>query len=183
MKKTIDESRILKVFDEFDKETNRGCVLVALAHIEELLREILYAFFTDNKATTELIDGFNAPLGTLASKSKACFALGLITKKEYKTIEYCRKIRNIFAHSSYGVSFNEPSIIKLCKKINIKNQLKDIEISGNESLLNDLMRTHFLYAISVVSLRLMYRHLFVSKEKRNEKEWELLPSIDELHSF
>jgi hypothetical protein len=74
-------------------------VLSLAAFAEEALGALLKAFMTPSEATAQLIEGFNAPLGTFSSRIKAAYAIGLITKEQFLDLERLRKIRNEFAHS------------------------------------------------------------------------------------
>ncbi|OOG87040.1 hypothetical protein B0E41_04845 [Hydrogenophaga sp. A37] len=65
------------------------------------------------EATTQLIDGFNAPLGTFSSRIKAAYAMGLITKDQFIDLERLRKIRNEFAHSWKPVNLSKQKIAAL----------------------------------------------------------------------
>lgn len=51
------------------------------------------------RAADDLLEGFNAPLGTFAARIKLCYALGLLTDAQFKDLELVRKIRNEFAHT------------------------------------------------------------------------------------
>ena len=84
--------------DEFNKERDRGAALNAAAVIDEWLQNILEAFLANNKSAKDLVNGFNAPLGTFSSKAVAAHPLGLIQDNEFREINLIRKIRNEFGH-------------------------------------------------------------------------------------
>ncbi|WP_336778245.1 MltR family transcriptional regulator [Pantoea sp. USHLN256] len=88
----------------------RGLVLSLAAFSEDSLGKMLARFMLKNKASKELIEGFNAPLGTFSSRIKACFSLGLIDEKQYKDLEILRKVRNKFSHSWENVSLDDDVI-------------------------------------------------------------------------
>lgn len=92
---------------------DRGLVLSLAAFAEEALGELLKAFMTPSEATTQLIEGFNAPLGTFSSRIKAAYAIGLITKDQFLDLERLRKIRNEFAHSWKPVDLSKQKIAAL----------------------------------------------------------------------
>jgi hypothetical protein len=69
-------------------------------------------------STHQLIDGFNAPLGTFSSRIKAAYSLGLIENEQFEDLEHLRKIRNEFAHSWRPTSFAHPSIAAHIEKLN-----------------------------------------------------------------
>ncbi|WP_316172164.1 MULTISPECIES: MltR family transcriptional regulator [unclassified Bradyrhizobium] len=97
-------TRELPAFDE------RGLVLALAAFAEDNLGELLKTFLIATKAATDLLEGFNAPLGTLSSRIKAAFALGLITKDQFEDLERLRKIRNEFSHTWKPISFNDDPV-------------------------------------------------------------------------
>ncbi|MBC8040763.1 MAG: transcriptional regulator [Opitutaceae bacterium] len=68
---------------------------------------------TPSEATTQLIEGFNAPLGTFSSRIKAAYAIGLITKDQFLDLERLRKIRNEFAHSWKSVDLSKQKVAAL----------------------------------------------------------------------
>lgn len=97
-------SRALSAHDE------RGLALALAAFAEDTLGRLLLTYLIDSKQAKDLIQGFNAPLGTLASRMKAAYAVGLLTKDQYEDLEIARKIRNLFAHDWEGVSLSQPHI-------------------------------------------------------------------------
>lgn len=81
------------------KESLRGRVLLACSFLDNWLAACIYNYLLDDKASRELLDGFNAPLSTFSSRIKACRALGLITKQEYSDLNKLRELRNFYAHT------------------------------------------------------------------------------------
>ena len=87
--------------DELEKSSSdRSCVIVAAAYIDELLgylfRNFLYPPFSE-KEDKDLFSGYG-PLSSFSSKILLSYRLGLISNYEYKTLQIIRKIRNMFAH-------------------------------------------------------------------------------------
>ncbi|WP_082586129.1 MULTISPECIES: MltR family transcriptional regulator [unclassified Lysobacter] len=89
---------------------DRGLALSLAAFAEDTLGRLLLTYLVDSKQSKDLIEGFNAPLGTLATRMKAAFAIGLLTKEQYDDLEVARKIRNLFAHDWEGVSLERSDI-------------------------------------------------------------------------
>ncbi|EOA7749613.1 MltR family transcriptional regulator [Escherichia coli] len=100
-----------------DSLDERGLILSLAAFSEDALGKMLLTFMLDNKASKELIEGFNAPLGTFSSRIKACFSLGLITEGQYKDLELLRKIRNKFSHSWENISIEDQDISQQIKEL------------------------------------------------------------------
>jgi mannitol operon repressor len=146
---------------EFNKESDRGATLNVAAVLDDWLQNILEAFFVDNKSAKDLIGGFNAPLGTFASKATAAHALGLIQDNEFREITLIRKIRNEFGHSWKGVNFDSEKVLKLV------NQLPWCGPAELEETSNS--RARFNAAIAILLTDLMWRSRLIKKEKLKAK--------------
>lgn len=87
--------------DELEKSTSdRSCVIVAAAYIDELLGYLFRCFLSSpssEKEDKELFTGYG-PLSSFSSKILLSYRLGLISNYEFKTLQIIRKIRNLFAH-------------------------------------------------------------------------------------
>lgn len=87
--------------DELEKSSSdRSCVIVAAAYIDELLGYLFRRFMSSpssEKEDKELFSGYG-PLSSFSSKILLSYRLGLISNYEYKTLQCIRKIRNLFAH-------------------------------------------------------------------------------------
>lgn len=148
---------------EFNDESDRGAVLTAGSYLDERLGEIISAFLIESRDAAELIDGFNAPLGTFSSRIKAAFAMGLIQKNEYEELNTIRKIRNEFGHSWKGVSFESQNIKDLCKNLPWLGPA-ELESSSNE-------RVRFNFAVAILLIDFMWRVRLVQQERRTLKKW------------
>lgn len=104
-----------KSLDDLDE---RGLVLSLAAFAEDALGQLLKAFLLTNEATNQLLEGFNAPLGTFSARIKAAYALGLIEKDQLDDLERLRKMRNEFAHSWRPIGFENAKISALIKALN-----------------------------------------------------------------
>jgi len=96
----------------------RGLVLSLAAFAEDALGLLLKAFMLPTDATHQLLEGFNAPLGTFSSRIKAAYSLGLIAKDQFEDLEHLRKIRNEFAHSWRTISLENSKIAAHVNAIN-----------------------------------------------------------------
>ena len=114
-------------------------VLALATFIEDSLGRLLLAYFRNCKATKELVEGFNAPLGTLGARTKAAYSFGLITKEQYHDIEILRKVRNQFAHNWEGVSLTRTDIQSMIGQLSAYTlDHRPIEGSLRERLLGTL---------------------------------------------
>jgi len=117
---TLKEHPHLKEFFPFLNdlrfESHRGGVLLCCAYLDDLLRDTLKAFLVEGPESERLLEGFNAPLGTLSARATAAYACALITDRELKELNTLRKIRNEFAHSK-TTAFSDQKIAELCANL------------------------------------------------------------------
>lgn len=148
---------------EFNKESDRGAVLIAASILDDRLNEILKSFLADVPASEELLVGFNAPLGTFAARISAAYSLGLIQENEFKEINLIRKIRNEFGHKWKGIDFKTQKVCQLCAQL---------PWLGPDDLKDDTdMRQRFNFALVGIMTDLLWRVRLVKKEKRKPRIW------------
>ena len=148
---------------EFNKESDRGAALNAASVLDDWLEKILHEFLAYNKSAQNLLNGFNAPLGTFSAKIAATHALGLIQDNEFEEITIIRKIRNEFGHSWKGLSFNSEGIINLVNNLPWLGPSEYEKTSGP--------RVRFNAAVAILLTDLMWRPRLVRNEKREVKLW------------
>lgn len=107
----VDELNSL--FESLHEHDDRGLVLTIAAFAEDTLELLLLNYLREPKQAKELVNGFNAPLGTFSARIKAAYVFGLVRKDGYQTLEILRKIRNRFAHNWDGVSLDRQDIESL----------------------------------------------------------------------
>lgn len=120
--------------------SDRACVIVATAFLDDLLGALLkHHFLASPTKVDELFDN-SGPLGTFNAKIGLAFRLGLLSCEEYKLLHTIRKIRNDFAHSSCTSSFGSTDSVKdLTNKLQISDQLWfDHKGSGWDSILSQI---------------------------------------------
>jgi DNA-binding MltR family transcriptional regulator len=173
MTKKADRQKILSThphladflphLDNLNKESERGAVVLSCSFVEDQLRNIILAFLVSGEEATELVEGYNAPLGSFAARASAACALGLISKTEHEEITTLRKIRNVFAHD-FRITFADKKIIALCKKL--KFSAKDYEdvVVGSFS--------QFSTAAVALTLSLTNRENRVSKKRLSPGDWQ-----------
>jgi DNA-binding MltR family transcriptional regulator len=120
-------------------QDERAMVLSLATFLEDSLGRLLLSYFRTCKATTELVEGFNAPLGTFGTRIKACYAFGLLTEDQFRDLEILRKVRNRFAHDWEGVSLARNDISALVGQLSgYTVDQKPIEGGAREKLLHTL---------------------------------------------
>lgn len=121
------------------EQDDQAMVLLLATFLEDTLGRLLLAYFRSGKATKDLVEGFNAPLGTFGSRIKAVYAFGLVTDEQFKDMEILRKVRNHFAHNWEGVSFERNDLQSLIGQLSdytVDN--RPIEGGSREKLLGTL---------------------------------------------
>jgi mannitol operon repressor len=152
-------SLVLKVSNS---ESDRGAVLVYAAMMDDLLRRSIEARLIDHKDVKRLTDGFNAPVGTFASRNLLALGLGVVSEREYQEVELIRKIRNAFAHS-IDMSFDAQAIAARCAKLSFAI----LESDGVQTS----SRVRFLTAASCLHLNLVNRAHYVKERRLGHEEW------------
>ena len=137
-------------------------MLISVSYLERQLKEIVSAFLCEGEASARLLEGFNAPLGTLAARAAAAAALGLISTREYQELETIRRIRNQFAHD-HRTSFSDQGIVDRCQ--NLAFSAKDYGDVVVDS------RGQFTTAALALILNLTNRSHDVSKKRLEFENW------------
>lgn len=110
--------------NEIKNTTDRSCVIVAAAFIDDMLEMLLKSFLTESSKTdnSDLFEN-NGALSTFSSKIKLSYRLGLISPYEYKQIERVRKIRNLFAHQVLVNSLDDDKVRGIVCEMKPKRKL------------------------------------------------------------
>lgn len=101
------------------------------AFAEDTLELLLLAYLREEMQAKELINGFNAPLGTFSARVKAAFVLGLLQQDGYETLEILRKIRNKFAHNWKGVSLDRDDIKSYINRL-ASSRFDELTVANSE---------------------------------------------------
>ncbi len=103
------------------KESDRGCVMIAAAFLDDALEEVLRSFFrTDPFSLKNAVDPLlagNGPISTFSSRIQLCYALMLITTNMRKELDLTRKLRNDFAHTWGPMDFDDPLCVERMKAL------------------------------------------------------------------
>lgn len=113
---------------EMQAPSERGFVILGVAYLDEALKQLLAAFLLEDVGRKEeFLDGEgNGPLGTLHSRIRATYLLGLISEEEYEDLERLREIRNQYAHALHGVTLDNDYIRQKVDALGVWRQLYDV---------------------------------------------------------
>lgn len=104
-------------FNEFYKESDRATAILAAALLDEKLRQLLEAFFVEDKKQVDKLLEDQAPLGSFGARINASYCLGLLSHDAHAMLILIKGIRNAFAHQLHGLSFDDSRIAKDCDKL------------------------------------------------------------------
>jgi hypothetical protein len=99
----------------FEKESDRGSALVAVAWVDDALEACLRSRFRDEKTIADSVLRQDGPLGSFSSRIKTAYLLGVITASLYTDLDNLRKIRNEFAHVRRKARFKDQLIKDRCR--------------------------------------------------------------------
>lgn len=103
----------ISLTSDLKNESDRGCVILGIAWIEEQLTELLVGYCLHpegGKRQGDEVFGVSGPVGTFAAKIDIAYRLGLIRPHVKKCLHLCRKVRNDFAHRSSHLAFQTTSV-------------------------------------------------------------------------
>jgi mannitol operon repressor len=150
--------------DDFNKETERGAALAAAAFLDDLLQKVVSAFLIRSDSATSLLNGFNAPLGSLSARIAAAHAMGLISDSERRECDSVRKIRNEFAHK-IKTSFDDERVASLCSALTMS-----AKPHGNVTAST---RGQFTTAAIALILKLTNRPHYVGQQALKYRDWKI----------
>lgn len=153
----VDElNSLLESLHEHD---DRSLILTMAAFAEDTLELLLINYLREPKQARELVNGFNAPLGTFSARIKAAFVLGLMRKDHYQTLELFRKIRNRFAHNWDGVSLDRQDIKDLVNQLSLTKRQKYLDDVGDTCELSARARVSEKISDVLIDLRMLAKML------------------------
>ena len=99
---------------ELAKESDRGCVVLAFAWLDERLAGNLQAYLLppakpESLKSDELLSP-GRPIGDASTKIDLSLRLGLLRPNTHKSLHLLRRLRNDFAHLSSPLTFETPSV-------------------------------------------------------------------------
>ena len=108
--------------DTIKGESDRGCVLVAAAFLEEALELVLRSKMkSDPMVVKQSVDPLLAgigPLRTFWARTELCRALDFLADWEYEDLSRIRELRNLFAHSYERADFDDPRVVDIVMNLN-----------------------------------------------------------------
>lgn len=105
------DQRIQDFSDALKNESDRGCVLISLAIIDDTVANLIRAAMRNpnvkGKEWSQKIFEFNNALGTFSARLDLACAIGLLPDWMYNRLNLLRRFRNKFAHNTCPMSFED----------------------------------------------------------------------------
>lgn len=116
----------VKWADHFDlsmrSESPRAKVILSACYVDELLRQLILLVLRPGPAVNDpLMDGPQAPFGSLSSKVEGVYRLALVDENVKTSLHLVRKIRNKFAHQLADCRFDDPAILAWTVELKKRN--------------------------------------------------------------
>ena len=148
------ESWAAQYFDSIKAESDRGCVLVAAAFLDEALELLLRSQMSKDaniiKRSIEPLFTGLGPLKSFWSKTEVCFALGLVPAYEHADLMRIRNLRNLFAHSYTNATFGDSTVVQIVSELKHFG-LKQLPPADTEKTKPDYVRNRFMLAAAWVA--------------------------------
>jgi DNA-binding MltR family transcriptional regulator len=110
-----------KFFETIKGESDRGCVLVAAAFLDESLEFLLRSKMTKEanivKASIEPLFTGIGPLKSFWAKIELCRAFELLGDYQYSDLTRIRNLRNYFAHSYIDATFGDQKVVGIVSEL------------------------------------------------------------------
>jgi DNA-binding MltR family transcriptional regulator len=142
------------------KESDRGKVLIAVAFVDESLKQILEEFLATGKTANKMlkVDGM---LGSYQSRIDMSYVLGLIDVKEKEVLEVFGKARNDLAHRWEEIDWSDKKLLAKLKEL--PNIREGMELPDNG-------RDRFNRMLGQIGFRLIVRKFEARDEKRRIRD-------------
>jgi len=127
------------------QESDRGCVLVGAAYLDNELEIMLRTNFLNNEQVIKkninlLFKGGNALLGSFWAKTNIALALGLINNDVYNALDKIRDLRNAFAHKAEPVFLTDDRVAPIHSKLEV--YMQKITKAFREVINDNLLEIH-----------------------------------------
>lgn len=99
-----------RVLFEFTKEDDRAAAILVAAEMDRVLLAILSDHLLKSSDVSSPFLERDGPLEAFGSRIELGYRIGLLPPVFHNDLHMIRRIRNAFAHSPSGLSFDSPSI-------------------------------------------------------------------------
>ncbi len=123
---------VARLVQDLERETDRGCALLAAAFLDDVLDLMLRSAFVDAPESVNKLLGPGRPLESFGVRAHLAYLIGLLGNDVYSDINLIREIRNDFAHRQ-PTSFGAKEIDAKCRRLQcVANIMPDDSMSCRE---------------------------------------------------
>ena len=105
------------ILDQLKGESDRGCVLISCAFMDDILSEMLRAALVDDHESVETLVGPHGAASGFSERINLAYLMGLIGKRTRDDMNIMRDIRNACAHYHHSIKFADQDIADRCKSL------------------------------------------------------------------
>lgn len=165
------EEKFDQLLVDLKDESDRAKVIIVAAHLDALLEDLLrHALVQCPTSHDSIFDGPNAPLANFSNRIDFSYRLGLISEFASKSLHIVRKIRNIFAHSISGCTFNDSSVKSRVEELYKLHRIDEKHDSLKEAF-DDSVKSRFVMSgILLIGIIQEMQHK-IGANKPRPPEW------------
>lgn len=125
-----------KLIAELSGESDRASIILMASMLDEALTFRLSKAlpFLPSETEYEEIFRLEGPLGTFSSRMEIACLFGFIEDETYQQLNIIREMRNACAHSKLTLTFAEPALANVAKRLFKPLGLMDLPAEGREGL-------------------------------------------------
>ena len=165
------KQRFNQFLADLQDESDRAKVIIVASHLDVLLEDMLKsALVPSAQSNDSMFEGPNALMHSFSNKIDFCYRLGLISEFAAKSLHLIRKIRNRFAHTISGCSFDEPAVKSQVTEL-YKLHRYDCKEESLKETFNESTKSRFLLSSILVMgiISEMYHH--IASNSPRQAEW------------
>jgi hypothetical protein len=117
LKELPSEDAMFKIVAGLRKKGHQTTAILGAAYLERVLELLLRTHFRvlNKEDDTRMFDGAGGGiLGSFSAKIRIAYAMKLLHEKPYHDLMLINDIRNLFAHSLHGITFNNKLVAEDC---------------------------------------------------------------------
>lgn len=160
-----------RILFEFSKEDDRAAAILVAAEMDRVVLSILSNYLLNSTKESSPLLERDGPMEAFGSRIELAYRLGLLPPVFHNDLQMIRRIRNAFAHSPTGLSFDSPKVRKHVDKLvhGIQESQALIEKLSEEQK-NDFFNPRSIFRLTA-SMLLPRLVLLQFQVTRTEEKW------------
>ncbi len=159
------------IVEEFQHTSDRSVVILGSSYLNNHLGRLLKCHFVDDENNTSQLLGPEAPLGTLGTRIRAAYGMGLISANEFHDLTQILEIHNLFRTSLDRSKLTDDKIRIRCNALRIPREV----LLADET---PTPRRLFEFATALLSGQLIVRGNQAESHRRTPPDNFMLVDVD-----